>query len=57
MYYSVRFGFEPISNATHGQQVLRTLGVVFYIPAQADDEIVDGTSVSVFAKIPDLLEN
>ena len=51
------FGHEAVSHAADSQQMLWLGGIVFDVSAQADDEVVDGTSVGVFVQPPDFLEN
>src|ERR1017187_5444332 len=52
-----RVGEEAVADAADGEQVLWVGGVVLDIAAEADDEVVDGAGVSVFADVPHLLED
>ena len=51
------FGFEAVPHAADREQMLRTLGIVFNVAAQAHDEIIDGSGIGVFAKVPNLFKN
>ena len=53
----IRCCFEPVADASHGEQVLRTLRIILNVAAQAHDEIIDGASVGIFPQAPDFLEN
>src|ERR1700733_14613184 len=49
-------GKEAIADAAHRLQKDRFRGIVFYITAQADHEVVDGPRVSILVYPPDLLQ-
>src|SRR5579883_560121 len=48
---------EPVTHAADGEQVPRMGGVVFDVPAQPHDEIIDGAGVGVLVQAPDLFEH
>src|SRR5215813_13385142 len=49
--------FESVSDSANCEQMPGARRIVFDITAQADDEVVNGAGVSVFAEAPDLIEN
>src|SRR5436305_1458542 len=59
MYASSRLRLRNklISHAAYGEQVARLRRFAFDVSAQTDDEVVDGTGVSVFAQVPHVLKN
>src|SRR5215210_7458225 len=48
---------EAIAYASDRQEVFGLGGLVFYVAAQADDEIVYGSGVSIFAQAPYFFEH
>src|ERR1039458_3824656 len=47
---------ETVGDAADGGEVDGVGGVVLDVAAEADDEVVDGAGVGVFADVPDLFE-
>lgn len=54
---SGRIGDKAISDATHGEEVLGMGRIIFDIPTEANDEIINRSSVGIFMNPPDLFEN
>ena len=50
-------GEEAVADAADGGEVDGVGGVVLDVAAEADDEVVDGAGVGVFADAPDLFED
>jgi hypothetical protein len=43
------FGNKPVSDSTNCEQVLRLGRIVFDVPSQSHDKVIDGAGVRVFA--------
>jgi hypothetical protein len=50
-------GDEAVAYTTHRLKVARSARVVFEVPTQADDEVVDRARVGIVAHAPHLLQN
>ncbi len=48
---------KAVADATHGLQMDRMRRIIFEIPPQSDDKVVDGAGVCVLMQMPDLVEN
>src|ERR1700680_1851931 len=54
MWLGPRQSHEAVAYSTNRQEMKRPRRVIFDIAAEADDEVVDGTSVGVFVESPNV---